>query len=116
VKLSPCFLFVYIRRLVSGLLQLPKGTHLILDETAMTDGQLSAKGVQNLTSLGNKATRIAIGLNLVFTAELDQSFHHPLIDPRDRLCFGHPETDMFWSGIKPQAPLGRKRLLYQRAS
>jgi hypothetical protein len=39
-------------RLVSGVLQLPKGTHLILDETAMTDGQLSARGVQNLTSLG----------------------------------------------------------------
>lgn len=43
-------------RLVSGLLQLPKGTHLILDETAMTNGQLSAKGVQNLTSLGNLIT------------------------------------------------------------
>lgn len=43
-------------RLVSGMLQLPKGTHLILDETAMTDGQLSARGVQNLTSLGNLIT------------------------------------------------------------
>jgi hypothetical protein len=43
---------VMVCRLVSGVLQLPKGTHLILDETAMTDGQLSAKGVQNLTSLG----------------------------------------------------------------
>jgi hypothetical protein len=73
----------------------------------MTDGQLSAKGVQNLTSLGNGATglRIAICINLAFTAELDQSFHHPLIEPRDRKCFGHPETDMSRSGIKPQAPL-----------
>jgi len=52
-KIISLFLIYIIRRLVSGLLQLPKGTHLILDETAMTDGQLSAKGVQNLTSLGN---------------------------------------------------------------
>ena len=29
-------------RLVSGLLQLSKGTHLILDETTMRDGQLTA--------------------------------------------------------------------------
>ena len=30
-------------RLVSGMLQLSKGTHLIIDETAMTDGQLTAQ-------------------------------------------------------------------------
>ena len=30
-------------RLVSGMLQLAKGTHLIIDETAMTDGQLTAQ-------------------------------------------------------------------------
>ena len=40
-------------RLVSGSLQLASGTHLWLDETAMTDGQLSQVGVKNLTSLGN---------------------------------------------------------------
>ena len=43
-------------RLVSGSLQLPPGTHLWLDETAMTDGQLGAGGVKNLTSLGNLIT------------------------------------------------------------
>jgi len=43
-------------RLVTGSLQLPAGTHLWLDETAMTDGQLSATGVKNLTSLGNLIT------------------------------------------------------------
>jgi len=43
-------------RLVSGSLQLPSGTHLWLDETVMTDGQLSATGVKNLTSLGNLIT------------------------------------------------------------
>ena len=43
-------------RLVSGSLQLPAGTHLWLDETAMTDGQLGAAGVKNLTSLGNLIT------------------------------------------------------------
>ena len=43
-------------RLVSGALQLAAGTHLWLDETAMTDGQLTAPGVKNLTSLGNLIT------------------------------------------------------------
>jgi len=43
-------------RLVAGTLQLAPGTHLLLDETAMTDGQLSAPGVRNLTSLGNLIT------------------------------------------------------------
>ena len=43
-------------RLVSGSLQLASGTHLWLDETVMTDGQLSQVGVKNLTSLGNLIT------------------------------------------------------------
>merc|ERR1719471_1246987 len=43
-------------RLVAGTLRLAPGTHLLLDETAMTDGQLSAPGVRNLTSLGNLIT------------------------------------------------------------
>ena len=43
-------------RLVSGSLQLAAGTHLWLDETAMTDGQLGAAGVKNLTSLGSLIT------------------------------------------------------------
>lgn len=40
-------------RLVSGILQLSKHTHFIVDETALTAGQLDSKGVQNLTALGN---------------------------------------------------------------
>lgn len=40
-------------RLISGLLQLSQHTHLILDETALTAGQLDTQGVQNLTALGN---------------------------------------------------------------
>ncbi|XP_071514071.1 mini-chromosome maintenance complex-binding protein isoform X2 [Panulirus ornatus] len=40
-------------RLISGLLQLSQHTHLVLDETALTAGQLDTKGVQNLTALGN---------------------------------------------------------------
>jgi len=43
-------------RLVTGLLQLAKGTQLIIDETAMTDGQLTAQGLANLTALGNVIT------------------------------------------------------------
>lgn len=40
-------------RLMSGLLQLSKHTHLLVDETALTSGQLDSKGVHNLTALGN---------------------------------------------------------------
>jgi len=43
-------------RLVSGTLQLPPATHLWLDETVMTDGQLTAPGLKNLTALGNLIT------------------------------------------------------------
>ena len=39
--------------MISGLLQLSTGTHLILDETAMNDGQLNQQGITNLTSLGH---------------------------------------------------------------
>jgi len=40
-------------RLITGLLQLPAHTHLIVDETSLTAGQLDANGVGNLTALGN---------------------------------------------------------------
>eukprot|EP00092_Neocalanus_flemingeri_P023416 GFUD01025387.1.p1 GENE.GFUD01025387.1~~GFUD01025387.1.p1 ORF type:complete len:665 (+),score=258.42 GFUD01025387.1:184-1995(+) len=43
-------------RLVSGTLQLAPSTHLWLDETVMTDGQLTAPGLKNLTALGNLIT------------------------------------------------------------
>jgi len=43
-------------RLVSGLLQMPDGTHLIIDETSMTDGQLDQAGLKNLTALGHLIT------------------------------------------------------------
>jgi len=43
-------------RLVSGCLQLSSSTHLWLDETVMTDGQLTAPGLKNLTALGNLIT------------------------------------------------------------
>ena len=38
-------------RLVSGILQLSDGTHLILDETAMQSGQLDANGTALLLTL-----------------------------------------------------------------
>ena len=41
-----------VNRLSSGLLQLSNGTHLMVDETVMSDGQLNAEGVRNLTALG----------------------------------------------------------------
>lgn len=40
-------------RLTSGILQLSKHTHLVLDETKMEQGRLDATGVNNITALGN---------------------------------------------------------------
>ncbi|KAI9561857.1 hypothetical protein GHT06_012819 [Daphnia sinensis] len=40
-------------RLIAGCLQLSSQTHLVLDETAMTEGQLVADGVRNVTAIGN---------------------------------------------------------------
>ena len=40
-------------RLESGSLQLGPSTHIWLDETDMTAGQLTAPGLKNLTVLGN---------------------------------------------------------------
>ncbi|XP_022246309.1 mini-chromosome maintenance complex-binding protein-like isoform X1 [Limulus polyphemus] len=40
-------------RLISGILQLSDHTHLVIDETSLSTGQLEAKGVQNITALGN---------------------------------------------------------------
>ncbi|XP_071985601.1 mini-chromosome maintenance complex-binding protein [Engystomops pustulosus] len=43
-------------RLVSGLLQLPAHTLLLVDETVLEQGQLDTAGVRNLTALGNVIT------------------------------------------------------------
>ncbi|CAG9793682.1 unnamed protein product [Diatraea saccharalis] len=40
-------------RLTSGVLQLSKNTHLVLDETKMEQGTLDATGVNNIAALGN---------------------------------------------------------------
>ncbi|XP_076461198.1 mini-chromosome maintenance complex-binding protein-like [Babylonia areolata] len=42
-----------VNRLRSGQLQLTSGTHLVLDETALQNGQLDTQGVNNVTALGN---------------------------------------------------------------
>ncbi|XP_045767047.1 mini-chromosome maintenance complex-binding protein [Maniola jurtina] len=43
----------HCNRLTSGILQLSKHTHLVLDETQMEQGQLDATGVNNISALGN---------------------------------------------------------------
>ncbi|XP_045147557.1 mini-chromosome maintenance complex-binding protein isoform X2 [Echinops telfairi] len=43
-------------RLVSGLLQLPSNTSLVVDETLLEQGQLDAPGVHNVTALSNLIT------------------------------------------------------------
>jgi len=60
---TPCKDFE-ANRLVTGLLQLPAGMHLTLDETVMTDGQLKAQGLKNLTALGNLITWQKVEYNL----------------------------------------------------
>ena len=54
-------------RLTSGLLQLSSGTHLVLDETVMSDGQLNSQGITNLTSLGQMIKQQSV--------EYDFGFH-----------------------------------------
>ena len=41
-----------VNRLESAILQLSSGTHLLLDETVMNNGQLNPEGVKNITALG----------------------------------------------------------------
>uniref|UniRef100_A0A2K6U2F7 Mini-chromosome maintenance complex-binding protein n=1 Tax=Saimiri boliviensis boliviensis TaxID=39432 RepID=A0A2K6U2F7_SAIBB len=43
-------------RLVSGLLQLPSNTSLVIDETLLEQGQLDTSGVHNVTALSNLIT------------------------------------------------------------
>uniref|UniRef100_F6WP96 Mini-chromosome maintenance complex-binding protein n=1 Tax=Ornithorhynchus anatinus TaxID=9258 RepID=F6WP96_ORNAN len=43
-------------RLVSGVLQLPNNTSLVVDETLLEQGQLDTAGVHNVTALGNLIT------------------------------------------------------------
>ncbi|XP_038614423.1 mini-chromosome maintenance complex-binding protein [Tachyglossus aculeatus] len=43
-------------RLVSGVLQLPDNTSLVVDETLLEQGQLDTAGVHNVTALGNLIT------------------------------------------------------------
>nr|CAI5848253.1 unnamed protein product [Callosobruchus analis] len=40
-------------RLSSGILQLTKNTHIVLDETKLTPGRLNAAGVENVKAFGN---------------------------------------------------------------
>ncbi|XP_077113998.1 mini-chromosome maintenance complex-binding protein isoform X2 [Ranitomeya variabilis] len=55
-------------RLVSGLLQLPSHTLLLVDETVLEQGQLNTTGVHNLTALGNLITWQKV--------DYDFSYHH----------------------------------------
>uniref|UniRef100_A0A8C5LEL7 Mini-chromosome maintenance complex-binding protein n=1 Tax=Jaculus jaculus TaxID=51337 RepID=A0A8C5LEL7_JACJA len=43
-------------RLISGLLQLPSSTSLVIDETLLEQGQLDTSGVHNVTALSNLIT------------------------------------------------------------
>ena len=40
-------------RVISGRLQLAKGTEVVLDETVLVPGRVDEKGIRNLTILGN---------------------------------------------------------------
>ena len=53
-------------RLISGQLQLSDNTHLFLDETQLSDGQLNPSGVKNLTALGTLITWQKVEYNFDF--------------------------------------------------
>ncbi|XP_046383517.1 mini-chromosome maintenance complex-binding protein [Ischnura elegans] len=53
-------------RLTSGVLQLSSNTHLVLDETALTPGQLDSNGVHNITALGNLITQQNVDYDFQF--------------------------------------------------
>jgi hypothetical protein len=53
-------------RLLSGLLQLPSSAFLLLDETAMTEGTLQARGIQNIQALSNAIRSGEVEYDYVF--------------------------------------------------
>ncbi|XP_071442064.1 mini-chromosome maintenance complex-binding protein [Hetaerina americana] len=53
-------------RLTSGILQLSSNTHLVLDETALSPGQLDSNGVHNVTALGNLITQQSVDYDFQF--------------------------------------------------
>lgn len=53
-------------RLTSGVLQLSKNTHLVLDETQMQPGQLDNNGVLNIASIGNMIVSQRINYDFKF--------------------------------------------------
>ncbi|KAG8224647.1 hypothetical protein J437_LFUL003081, partial [Ladona fulva] len=53
-------------RLTSGILQLSSNTHLVLDETVLTTGQLDSNGVHNVTALGHLITQQRVDYDFQF--------------------------------------------------
>lgn len=53
-------------RLLSGLLQLPSSSFLLLDETAMTEGTLQARGIQNIQALSHAIRTGEVEYDYVF--------------------------------------------------
>ena len=56
----------HANRLISGILQLSQNTHLLLDETKLTNGELNPAGVSNLTALGTVISWQKIEYNFNF--------------------------------------------------
>ncbi|XP_063684555.1 mini-chromosome maintenance complex-binding protein-like [Bolinopsis microptera] len=58
-------------RLRSGLLQLPKGMQIILDETVLEPGQLKPNGIENLKCLGNLITWQKLAYDFGFSYNIE---------------------------------------------
>ena len=60
-----------MNRLRSGLLQLPKGIQIILDETVLEPGQLKPNGIENLKCLGNLITWQKLAYDFGFSYNIE---------------------------------------------
>ena len=61
--------------LQSGLLQLTKGTFMVLDETSLLAGQLQQRGIQNLSALRQVLTHHALQYNFSQPISFDKELH-----------------------------------------
>ena len=66
-------------RLVAGMLQLPAGTELLVDETQMDEGQLTERGVANLQAIAQLIKEGQLGLDFEYTPGISLEMEIPVL-------------------------------------
>ena len=66
-------------RLVAGMLQLPAGTELLVDETQMDEGQLTERGVANLHAIAQLIKEGQLGLDFEYTPGISLEMEIPVL-------------------------------------